>query len=193
MDNYPKKLNSNKLPRSNKKEFLDSMNKSTILNLIIKNHNSNEFSNALNADKKLCYRISSRYKTLKNFGKSDEEIRNIILNKGYYIRKFNVQMENRLAEYLEVDDNKFDIIKKIKSGFEFYHLDKYGEKIEFHRNTYYKILSNKKRMNYSLKKCPNYTLYYNNSAEMKKLRKSFSQKYLFLKKEGFEFIYLDEF
>lgn len=169
------------------------MNKSIILDLLIRNHNPNDISRILNTDKKLCNRIYHRFRALKKNDRSNQEIRSIILDKKYHKRKFTKDMENSLAAYLEIDDNKFDIIKKIKKGFEIYYKSRNNEKISFHQNTYYKILNRKERMNYSLKKCPNYTLYYNNSEKMKSLRKDFVEKYLFFKKKGFRFIYLDEF
>lgn len=177
----------------NKEKFLNDMNKSIILDLLFKDHKPSDISKVINADIKLCYRLNNRFKTLKQCNKSNNDIKTIILNKKYHNRKFTNKMENCLADYLELNDNKFDIAKKIKMGFESHYESIFKEKIQFHQNTYNKILNSKNRMNYSLKQCPRFTVYYNNSSDIKSKRESFVKNYLFWKSNGFRIIHLDEF
>ena len=170
------------------------MSLENIKKLYSKNYKAAEISKILNIDYNFCYRNIKKYQALNINLISENTLESKFLRERRGKKKvFINEIQESLKEFLEINDNKFFILKNIKNNFERHYLLRKGISLNFHKNTYHKIITNKKDMNYSYKKTPKYTIYYNNNNSSKTNRKLFSEKYLFYKSIGFKYIFIDEF
>lgn len=199
------KINNSTSKDINIKNYLLKISELNTIKLLKLNRKPIHIVSELGLEKKFVYNIYNKFKknkdhylntdinlSLKNLEK--EKNLNLEINqKPGRVKTFSKNFQIKLKYFLEKDENKFLTLKEIKDKFENLMKIQYRTIIDFSIGYYHKILVRKNEMNFSLKKLPNYTIYYDNSPEILQERKEFSRSYLFYKYNGYKFIFIDEF
>lgn len=195
--------NNKKDSKISLKKILNNRKVDSIIALLRKNNRPNDIYKFLNLERKLVYRVYNKYKkdSVKMIRQSENNS-NINYNNSYNVDNefiktkksiFSVNIQEKLKLFLSLGENKFKTIKMLKKDFEQYYHEQFQERINFHKNTYHKNLTSKNKLNFSLKKTAKYSVYFNNNRQLKLERIEFAKKFLFLKSNRHEFIFIDEF